>query len=102
MLDLLSTLLKGTNPKTVDGARAHLAIALLNRKTGVSPTESGSSTLALADLVARRRSEQALLNHLRSRKSALEDRVRQALTSGRNAFVMHSADVIADLENEET
>jgi phage shock protein A len=102
MFELLSTLLKGSNAKAVEAATDHFAIDLLNQKIREAEAGVTGAKHALATLIVRQRAEQTALSVLRSRKSALEDRVRQAMAGGSNDLAIQGATSIAELENEET
>ena len=101
MFELLSTLLKGSNAKAVEAATDHFAIDLLNQKIREAEAGVNGAKQALATLILRQRAEQTALNLLRSRKSALEDRVRQAMGVGSTDLAMDGANAIAEMENEE-
>jgi len=101
MFELLSTLLKGSNAKAVEAATDHFAIDLLNQKIREAEASVNGAKQALATLILRQRAEQTALSLLRSRKSALEDRVRQAMGVGSTDLAMDGANAIAEMENEE-
>jgi phage shock protein A len=102
MFDLLSTLLKGSNAKAVEAATDHFAIDLLSQKIREAEAGVNGAKQALATLILRQRAEQTALNLLRSRKAALEDRVRQAMSAGSSELAMDGARSIAEMENEES
>jgi len=101
MFEILSTLLKGSNAKAVEVVTDHFAIDLLNQKIREAEGGVNGAKQALATLILRQRAEQTALNLLRSRKAALEDRVRKAITAGSSDLAMEGAAAIAEMENEE-
>ena len=101
MFELLSTLLKGSNAKAVEVVTDHFAIDLLNQKIREAEGGVNGAKQALATLILRQRAEQTALNLLRSRKAALEDRVRKAIAAGSSDLAMEGAAAIAEMENEE-
>jgi len=101
MFELLSTLLKGSNAKAVEAVTDHFAIDLLNQKIREAEGGVSGAKQALATLILRQRAEQTALSLLRSRKAALEDRVRSAINAGSNELAMEGASAIAEMENEE-
>ena len=100
MFDLLSTLLKGSNAKAVEAATNHFAIDLLGQKIREAEAGVAGAKQALASLILRQRAEQKALDLLRSRKTSLEDRIRQALASNNAELAMEGASAVAEMENE--
>lgn len=100
MFDLLSTLIKGANAKAVETATDHFAIDLLTQKIREAEEGVSSAKQVLATLILRQRSEQKALDLLRSRKTSLEDRVRQALAGNNTDLAMEGAGAVAEMENE--
>ena len=100
MFNLLSTLLKGANAKAVETATDHFAIDLITQKIREAEMGVAGAKQALATLILRQRAEQKALELLRGRKSALEDRVREALAANSTDLAMEGAAAIAEMDNE--
>jgi phage shock protein A len=102
MLEFLTTLIKGTNAKAVETATDIFAIDLINQKIREAEAGVNNAKQALASLIMRQRAEQKALDVLRGRKSAMEDRVRQALAAANEGLAMEGASALAHMENEGT
>ena len=100
MFDLLTTLIKGSNAKAVETATDFFAIDLINQKIREAEAGVNNAKQALASLIMRQRAEQKALDMLETRRSTMEDRVRQALAAGSNDLAMEGAASIAEMENE--
>lgn len=101
MFELLSILLGRRTAGAAGSAADHFGPEAVHQKTGVAGARLNRARRALATLVRQQRAEMAALNHLRSRRSALEDRVRQALAADSNDVAANGARAIADLDNDE-
>lgn len=102
MFELLSTLLRGSRARPVSAATGPVADDRLAQK--ITAAEAGVTVAkrALAMLVRQQRAEQTALNLLRSRSSALEDRIRQAIAAECADQAANGARALADLENAST
>lgn len=100
MFELFSTLVKGANAKATEAVTDAFAIDLITQKIREAEAGVGGAKQALATLILRQRSEQTALDLLLTRKTTLEDRVRQALAAGNNDLAMEGAAAIAEMENE--
>lgn len=101
MLELLTTLIKGSNAKAVETATDIFAIDLITQKIREAEAGVNNAKQALASLILRERAEQKALELLRSRKAGMEARVRQALAAGNEALTLEGATALAQMENEE-
>ena len=101
MLELLSTLIKGTNARAIETATDVFAIDLINQKIREAEAGVNNAKQALASLIMRQRAEETALGALRYRKSVMEDRVRKALAAGNDALAHDGAIALAEMENEE-
>lgn len=100
MFELFSTLVKGANAKATETVTDAFAIDLITQKIREAEAGVGGAKQALATLILRQRSEQTALDLLLTRKTTLEDRVRQALAADNNDLAMEGAGAIAEMENE--
>jgi phage shock protein A len=101
MLELLTTLIKGSNAKAVEAATDIFAIDLITQKIREAEAGVNHAKEALASLILRERAEQKALDLLRNRKTSMEARVRQALAAGSEALALDGANALAEMENEE-
>ena len=101
MLELLTTLIKGSNAKAVEAATDIFAIDLITQKIREAEAGVNNAKQALASLILRERAEQKALELLRNRKAGMEQRVRQALAAGSEALALEGATALAQMENEE-
>ncbi len=100
MFELFSTLVKGANAKASEAVTDHFAIDLIAQKIREAEAGVSGAKQALATLILRQRAEQKALDMLETRRSTMEDRVRQALAAGSNDLAMEGAASIAEMENE--
>jgi len=101
MLELLSTLIKGTNARAIETATDVFAIDLINQKIREAEAGVNNAKQALASLIMRQRAEETALGALRYRKGVMEDRVRKALAAGNDTLAHDGAVALAEMENEE-
>jgi len=98
MFGLLSTLFRGINSTAVGASR--LPVDRLGQNIRAAEAAENSTTRELGILIRQQRAEQTALNLLRSRQSALEDHVRQAMAEGSDDLATNGARALADLEND--
>ena len=100
MFELFSTLVKGANAKATEAVTDAFAIDLITQKIREAEAGVSGAKQALATLILRQRAEQKALDLLATRKTTLEDRVRQALAADNNDLALEGAGAIAEMENE--
>ncbi len=102
MIEILSTLMRGSAARRKDAVTGHYAIELIEERTREADAALLSAKSALAGLIARERKEARSLEMIRGRVRELEKRARAALEGGNEDLAAEAASVIADLENEAT
>lgn len=96
MFGLLSTLFKGINSGADGASTGQVAIDPIR----AAEADESTAKRELATLIRQQRTEQTAMDFLRSRQSALEDRVVQAMAAGRDDLATNGARAIADLVNQ--
>ena len=100
MLSTFRTLFAGANARAEDRLRDVYAIELIDQKIRETEAQVQAAKSTLASLIQRRRSEQKLLDMLRSRIASLTERARDAIAAGRDELANEAASAIAEMENE--
>ncbi len=102
MLSIFRTLFAGASARSEERLRDVYAIELIDQKIRETEAQVHAAKSTLASLIQRRRSEQRLLEMLRTRIASLTDRARSAIENGRDDMATEAASAIADMENEST
>ncbi len=102
MLNTFRTLFAGANARAEDRLRDVYAIELIDQKIRETEAQVQAAKSTLASLIQRSRSEQKLLDMLRTRIASLTDRARAAMAEGQDTMVNEAASAIAEMENEST
>ena len=100
MLSTFRTLFAGANARAEDRLRDVYAIELIDQKIRETEAQVAAAKSTLASLIQRRRSEQKLLDMLRTRIATIMDRARAAVDAGQDALAQEAAQAIAEMENE--
>jgi hypothetical protein len=98
MFELLSTFIKGAKLKA---PIVRAAMDASNQTIREANDAITGTRKVLVTLLMRQRNEQRAIDIARTRKAALEDRIREALATGNDERATESAIMVADLENEE-
>ena len=83
MLATFKTLFAGANARAEEQARDVYAIELIDQKIRETEAQVHAAKSTLASLIQRRRSEQKLLDMLRTRIQSLTERAREAISAVR-------------------
>ncbi|WP_299685472.1 PspA/IM30 family protein [uncultured Tateyamaria sp.] len=100
MLTTFRTLFAGANARAEDRLRDVYAIELIDQKIRETDAQVAAAKHTLASLIQRKRSEQKLLDMLRTRIASMMDRARAALDDGQDSLAQEAAVAIAEMENE--
>ncbi|WP_299618395.1 PspA/IM30 family protein [uncultured Tateyamaria sp.] len=100
MLATFKTLFAGANARAEEHVRDVYAIELIDQKIRETEVQVHAAKSTLASLIQRRRSEQKLLDMLRTRIQSLTERAREAISAGREELAVEAANAIAEMENE--
>ncbi|WP_415922182.1 PspA/IM30 family protein [Tateyamaria sp. SN6-1] len=100
MLTTFRTLFAGANARAEDRLRDVYAIELIDQKIRETDAQVAAAKSTLASLIQRKRSEQKLLDMLRTRIASMFDRARAAVDAGEDALAQEAAQAIAEMENE--
>ena len=102
MITTFRTLFAGANARAEDRLRDVYAIELIDQKIRETEAQVHAAKSTLASLLQRKRSEQKLLDMLRTRIASMMDRARSAMEAGQDALAQEAAQAIAEMENEVT
>lgn len=100
MLSTFRTLFAGANARAEDRVRDVYAIELIDQKIRETEAQLHAAKSTLASLIQRRRSEQKLLDMLRTRIASLTERAKEAIAAGRDGLAQEAVNAIAEMENE--
>ncbi|WP_299284239.1 PspA/IM30 family protein [uncultured Tateyamaria sp.] len=100
MLSTFRTLFAGANARAEDRVRDVYAIELIDQKIRETEGQVHAAKATLASLIQRRRSEQKLLDMLRTRIATLTERAQAAIAAGREELAHEAASAVAEMENE--
>ncbi|MEL7126914.1 MAG: PspA/IM30 family protein, partial [Pseudomonadota bacterium] len=102
MITTFRTLFAGANARAEDRLRDVYAIELIDQKIRETEAQVHAAKSTLASLIQRKRSEQKLLDMLRTRIASMMDRARGAMDDGQDQLAQEAAQAIAEMENEVT
>ncbi|MEL6565448.1 MAG: PspA/IM30 family protein [Pseudomonadota bacterium] len=102
MITTFRTLFAGANARAEDRLRDVYAIELIDQKIRETEAQVHAAKSTLASLIQRKRSEQKLLDMLRTRIASMMDRARGAMDDGQGQLAQEAAQAIAEMENEVT
>ena len=102
MITTFRTLFAGANARAEDRLRDVYAIELIDQKIRETEAQVHAAKSTLASLIQRKRSEQKLLDMLRTRIASMMDRARGAMDDGQEQLAQEAAQAIAEMENEVT
>ena len=102
MITTFRTLFAGANARAEDRLRDVYAIELIDQKIRETEAQVHAAKSTLASLIQRKRSEQKLLDMLRTRIASMLDRARGAMDDGQEQLAQEAAQAIAEMENEVT
>ncbi len=100
MFSTLITIMRGRSERAREGLEATHATLIIEQKIREAEAGHDRAKRSLASLILRERSEDKALAALKARKRDMEDRVRSALSAGKDALARDGADALADMENE--
>ena len=100
MITTFRTLFAGANARAEDRLRDIYAIELIDQKIRETEAQVHAAKSTLASLIQRKRSEQKLLDMLRTRIAAILDRARGAMEAGQDTLAHEAAQAVAEMENE--
>ncbi|MEO0669388.1 MAG: PspA/IM30 family protein [Pseudomonadota bacterium] len=100
MITTFRTLFAGANARAEDRLRDIYAIELIDQKIRETEAQVQAAKSTLASLIQRKRSEQKLLDMLRTRIASILDRARGAMEAGQDTLAQEAAQAVAEMENE--
>ncbi len=100
MLTTFKTLFAGANARAEERLRDVYAIELIDQKIRETEAQVHAAKSTLASLIQRKRSEQKLLDMLRTRIASIMDRARAAVEAGQDTLAQEAARAVAEMENE--